>query len=57
MNIRKNIAYNKCELKVHILKEKRNAMKINALKVQILIGERGLNYCKKGGRGWIRSYM
>lgn len=32
-------------------------MKINVLKVQILMGERGLKYCKKGGCGWIKSYM
>lgn len=55
--MRKKIAYNKYESKVRILKERRKMMKINALKVQILMKERGLKYCKKGGRGWIRGYM
>ena len=57
IDMRRNNAYNKCESKVHIFKERRKKMKINALKVQILMGERGLKYCKKGGCGWIKSYM
>ena len=55
--MRKNIAYNKYESKVRILKEGRKMMKINALKVQILMEEREFKYCKKGGLGWIRGYM
>ncbi|RHD97074.1 hypothetical protein DW775_03175, partial [Agathobacter rectalis] len=40
-------AYNKkCALKVHIEKERRNKMKINVFKMQILMGERGLTIKK-----------
>ena len=40
-------AYNKkCALKVHIEKERRNKMKINVFKMQILMGEKGLTIKK-----------
>lgn len=42
IDIRNYSAYNKYESKIHILDERRKIMKINALKVQILMGERGL---------------
>ena len=38
--MRMKSTYNKYELKVHILKERRKKMKINVLKVQILMGEK-----------------
>ena len=57
IDIRNNSAYNEYESKIHIFKERSKKMKINALKVQILMGERGLKYCKKGGCGWIIRYM
>ena len=42
IDIRNYSAYNKYESKVHIFSERRKIMKINALKAQILMGERGL---------------